>query len=525
MTDLTRRTLLRGAAAGIASALGPAALLGCTGSDGPAASGARTPRPSGAATPTGPTTRARPTVADWRALGSGLEGDVVLLDDAGYDAARRLYQPRFDVRRPAAVVRARSTADVREAVMFGRRHGVAVRPMAGGHSYVGASTADGAMVISVRPMSRVEYDPASQTVLLGAGGLLFDVHRTLEAHGRTVPTGSCPSVGAAGLTFGGGLGAEMRAYGLTCDNLRAATVVTADGEVREVSAERDADLWWALRGGGGGNLGVVTSMRMRTHPAGEVGFSFLTWRDADAEAMVLGWQGRVPAQPRSAWANLHLDASPDGSIRPIVVGLALDGDAEREADRLVATVGREPASRDVFTRSHHEATKLLAGCSELTDDQCRLQPDGALNRADTASGSDVLGGPMSGRTVRSLLRVIRARAESGGTAAAILDPLGGAVADVGVGGTAFAWRRALATVQWYVALSPSAPTSEVRDTYRWIAEGHRALRAASVGAYVNYLEPGRAVGSYYGPNYARLRRVKRRYDPDGMFRSGAPIAA
>ncbi len=501
MQPVARRTVL---VAGAVVA-GSAAVGGCTWRPGTS----------------GPLLRAvgRPRAADWTALAGGLAGELIRPHDADYDSARRLYNPRFDQIRPAAVVEAANRHDVAESVRFAGRFGLLARPRSGGHSYVGVSTAAGGIVVDVGPIRGVDYDPASGTALVRAGSRLFDVHAALEPHGRSLPTGTCPTVGAAGLALGGGIGVEGRAHGLTCDAVQELTVVTADGRTVVVDAHHHPDLFWALRGGGGGNVGVVTAMRVRTFPAHRMGFYFITWSWSDAVAVITGWQRRVPRMPRSAWANLHLEASPSGSVAVRAVGVSLTGDGGDEAAALQAAVGRPATSVSTISRSHADGIKLLAGCSSLTDRQCHLSPRGTLTRESFAAGSDVLGAAMSQTVAADLVALVGHRASSGRSAAVIIDPLGGAVSDRRAGSTAFRWRRALATVQWYVGLADPPRNAEVAEAYTWIGSGHRVLAPASVGGYVNYLEPGRAVHSYYGANYARLHQVKGRYDPTGFFRS------
>ncbi|MFB7268532.1 FAD-binding oxidoreductase, partial [Streptomyces nojiriensis] len=166
--------------------------------------------------------------------------------------------------------------DVAVCLDFARRSAAPVVPRGGGHSYAGWSTRSAGLVVDTGAMAAVSVDGGEGEgggVRIGAGARLGDVHAVLAPHGRSVPTGLCPSVGIAGLTLGGGLGLASRAYGTTADRLTGARVVTPDGIVREVSADRDPELFWALRGGGGGNFGVVTEFRFRTHPVGACAYA------------------------------------------------------------------------------------------------------------------------------------------------------------------------------------------------------------------------------------------------------------
>jgi len=450
----------------------------------------------------------------WSSFEAGLVGDLVRPGESGYRVAKRLYDPLFDGLRPAAVVRADAVSDVVETVRFARQHGLVVRPRSGGHSYVGASSGNGVIQLDTTRMSSVSVGSGSVTVQ--AGARLYDVHTALEAHSRTLPTGTCPTVGVSGLTLGGGVGVEGRAHGLTCDALTEAVVVTADGRVRHASAGSEPNLFWALRGGGGGNVGVVTRFTFDTFPARSAGFFFLHFRGRDAEAVVRGWLERLPAMPRSSWANVHVDAV-TGGLDVRIVGLSLTGDGHTEASRLEAAIGRDVTEASFFTRSHADSVKLLAGCSTRTDQECQLAPQGDLQRETFVAGSDVIAATAT--QLDAAVGAVRRRARSGGTGSLLLDPLGGRIADVARGDTAFRWRRGRGIAQWYVGLPASPSATAVNSARGWINAGHTAMGSNSVGGYVNYLEPNRPLHSYYGDNWARLRRIKAAYDPGNFFRS------
>jgi hypothetical protein len=458
----------------------------------------------------------------WKAFEAGLDGDLVRPGEQGYHAAKLLYNPRFDALRPTAVVRAASTADVAETIRFAKRHGLEVRLRSGGHSYVGASTAAGAIQLDLRALERVSYDAATTSVTIGPGARLFDVHTKLDPLGRTVPTGTCPTVAAAGLTLGGGVGVESRTFGLSCDSVEELTVVTADAVTRKVDKNHHADLFWACRGGGGGSFGVVTAMRMSTHRAHPMDFFFLRFAGADAAAVLRGWQRRAPVMPRSAWANVHVDVSTSGlDVR--VGGLSLAGGGSQEAQAMQDAIGRTPTGVTTFTRSHHDGVRLFAGCSTLSDAECHLRPQGSLSRESFVAGSDIVGRAMRRGEVADLVSYLRARASSGSPGTLIIDPLGGRLADISPTDTAVPWRHALGIAQWYVATPANASSALVRSTYRWIRGGHQMFGGATSGGYVNYVEPGRPLRDYYGANYPRLRQVKAAYDPGDFFHSGYSV--
>ncbi|MFD0329431.1 FAD-dependent oxidoreductase [Streptacidiphilus monticola] len=183
---------------------------------------------------------------DWAALTRSLHGPVIRPGDSRYTAAQHLFQPRYDGVHPAAVAYPASAADVAACVSFARKYRLPLSARNGGHSYGGWSKAAGGLVVDLGRLNTVRTVPGGAVV--GAGARLIDVYSQLNAHGVTIPAGSCPTVGVTGLTLGGGVGVTGRAYGLTCDNLTGAQIVTAAGRILDVDATHHADLFWALRG-------------------------------------------------------------------------------------------------------------------------------------------------------------------------------------------------------------------------------------------------------------------------------------
>src|SRR6266516_1440176 len=243
-------------------------------------------------------------------LANGLRGEVVLPGASGYEQARLLFNTRFDVVKPRAVVFCESTADVERTVRWARRHAVRIVPRSGGHSYGGYSTTSG-VIVDVSRLKGVALDRHGHAVI-GAGARLIDVYDHLAQHGRTVPAGSCPTVGIAGLALGGGVGFASRKYGLTCDNLVEATVVLADGTAVVANKRVHPDLYWALRGGGGGNFGIVTRLVFRTHPVSQVATYAIEWPWSDAAKVVQAWQRLAPQAPDVLFALLNLNSTVSG---------------------------------------------------------------------------------------------------------------------------------------------------------------------------------------------------------------------
>ncbi|MEJ8640497.1 FAD-binding oxidoreductase [Streptomyces sp. MS1.HAVA.3] len=370
---------------------------------------------------------------DYGALAHAIDGRVVLPVDREYAEARQLFQPRYDAVAPGAVAYPAHAADVAVCLDFARRSAAAVVPRGGGHGYAGWSTCAGGLVVDTGAMAEVSVE--GDGVRIGAGARLADVHATLAGRGRSVPTGLCPSVGIAGLTLGGGLGPASRAYGTTADQLSSARVVTPDGRIREVSADRDPELFWALRGGGGGNFGVVTEFRFRTHPVGDCAFAELHWPGGDSADVLRGWQRWLAGLPDPFWSQVEFTVEADSgsgsrsgagsgsrsgagsesgpgsgagagaeagaTAPPAVRVVCLDGrgELERQLTRLSDLVGGPPRDSWIAVRSHADTVRALSGCLELSPAQCRLpgalpgrDPQGRLGRHSYAARSDFWAG-------------------------------------------------------------------------------------------------------------------------------------
>ncbi|GAA4912501.1 FAD-binding protein [Streptomyces coeruleoprunus] len=504
------------------------ATTSCTGGGGGARRPPASPSPSSSPTPSPTASAAR---LDWQALAKGLDGLLVRPEDAAYATARQLYNTRFDTLRPAAVAYVAGEDDVRECLAFARRHGVPVAIRNGGHSYAGWSSGDGRLVVDVSKLSRVETDGADGAVV-GAGAKLAPVYRALVPRGRTIPAGSCPTVGVSGLTLGGGHGVASRAYGLTCDSLTGATLVTADGRRLTVDADRHPDLFWALRGAGNGTFGVVTELRFRTHPAPATVSAYLNWPWSRARAVVAAWQEWGPDLPDEMWTNLHVAAGAGSGTPTVTVTVfTLGGRAElmNALDRLADGAGAPAASVAVRERGYLDAMLVYAGCAGLTADQCLLpgttpgrSPQGALGRETYAAASDFFDRSLPPAGVAALTGAVEAFtrttvAQGGGGGGVMLTALGGAVNRVDPLATAFVHRRSRVLAQYIASWRPGTPGSVQRH---WLRGARAAMgRYASGAAYQNYTDPELKDWrrAYYGDAAARLARLRARYDPEGLF--------
>ena len=454
-------------------------------------------------------------------LANGLRGEVVLPGASGYEQARLLFDTRFDAIKPRAVVFCDSTADVQRTVRWARKHAVRIVPRSGGHSYGGYSTTSG-VIVDVSRLNGVALDPSHRAVV-GAGARLIDVYARLAQHGRTVPAGSCPTVGIAGLALGGGVGFASRKYGLTCDNLVEATVVLAEGSAVVANAHAHPDLYWALRGGGGGNFGIVTRLVFRTYPVGQVATYAIEWPWSDAAKVVQAWQKLAPHAPDGLFSVLNLNAAVGGRARITSAGqLFGSADRLRELVKPLANAGM-PIRFTVTSRSYLDAQEMWAGCSG-TIAECHLPPQGQLGRSTFKGKSSYANKPLSLGGINAMIRQIEARITTGsGSGIILLDSYGGAINRVKKDATAFVHRDALFSMQYLAYWEPSAAAE---PNLRWLRNFYAAMRPyVSPYAYQNYIDPdlrnsGRA---YYGTNLRRLVAVKQRYDPKNVFRSSQSI--
>jgi FAD/FMN-containing dehydrogenase len=446
---------------------------------------------------------------DWNALERALEGDVVLPDSDGYERVRRPAMARFWDIRPAAVVRCRTPADVAETLAFTRRSGVHVAVRSGGHCFAGRSSTAG-IVIDVAPMSAVAV--ADGVARIGAGARLADVYEALERHGLTIPAGCGPAVGIAGLTLGGGLGILGRKHRLTCDRLLAAQVVLADGRVVDCDEHHDADLFWALRGAGGGQFGVVTSLTFDPLPAPMATTFHLVWPHAAAAAAIAAWQEWAPDAPEELAASLQLAAAGEAGTAPVVnVFGALLGDESDTVELLgglVARVGADPESAAYSRLPYREAKRALAGDGEEQRPRPQFGKSELFRRALPADA------------IAELVRRHAAGRGAGEARELNFTPLGGAYNRVAADATAFAHRDERFVVEHVLNADAEAGREWVRESWATVHPW------ASGRVYPNFPDPELAdwPRAYHGENYERLRRVKRAYDPERTFRFEQSIA-
>jgi FAD/FMN-containing dehydrogenase len=437
-----------------------------------------------------------------------------------YDLVRLLENPRFDSQRPLAVLSVRSPQDVVTGLAFAKDHALPVAVRSGGHSYAGWSAGGSppALVIDCRPMSEVSLSGTAVTI--GSGAALAEVYDTIGRRGRALAAGSCATVGIAGLTLGGGVGVLTRAMGLTCDAVRSMQVVTADGSVRSVSADDEPDLFWALRGGGGGHLGVVTRFELQTSPAPTIHTVYLQWPISAASTVIAAWLGWAPTADDRMWSTLKaLGGEKHDSGPVLLLSGTWTGDSSSLDQQLAGLLRNAPQPSTDFRRSlsYRDAMLSYAGCSSVPLDQCHTGPNGVLQREAFAATSHVAYDELSSGGIDDLLSHVEDAQSSTLLEAGIsIDALGGRVRDLDPGDTAFVHRAALATVQYTATYSSGSPKHA--ETF---VQGFRAAMSPHWGnhAYVNYADPAVTDyrSAYFGDNADRLARVRSTYDSDGFF--------
>ncbi len=437
-------------------------------------------------------------------------GPLLLPGDEGYEAARRVWNGAID-RRPALIARCVTTADIQTAIRFARNHELRIAIRGGGHGVAGTAVCDDGIVVDCSLMKTVDLDPIARIASVSSGVLWGEVDGATQTHGLVVPGGIVTHTGVAGLTLGGGIGWLMRRYGLTCDSLVGAEVVTADGRVLSVSESQHADLLWGLRGGGG-NFGAVARFVFRLHPVGPSVLAGLMLHPAERVDEVLQFYRdfaetapdevttivsfrRVPPLPLFP-PNLH--------GRPVVsIGVLHTGSMD-EAERALAPLRAfGPPLLDLVVPTPYVAHQAMLDASV---------PHGLHYHWKSHYLSALSDGAISEIAHR-------AWAMPSPRSFTIMFHMGGAVARVKAGETAFAGRDAAFAININSVWVPPEPAE---PQIAWTRAFWQALRPhASGGTYVNFLDEPVAdrVRQTYGPVvYERLAALKRRYDPENVFR-------
>ncbi len=447
-------------------------------------------------------------------LKAAIRGELLLPGDAGFDAARSIWNAMID-RHPAMILRCAGVADVRRGVAFARDHGLPLAVHSGGHNIAGTALCDDGVVIDLSPMKSVQIDPVAKRAYVEPGATLRDFDHEAQAFGLATPLGINSTTGVAGLTLGGGFGWLSRRYGMTVDNLISADVVTADGELRHASADSNEDLFWAIRGGGG-NFGVVTRFEFALHPVGPLVYGGLVVLPLDqAKSALQQYRAAAEQMPDelSVWAVLRLAPplpflSPEVHGKPVIVfamcytGPVENGPSVVENVRGFGTPVGEHLGPMPYAMWQQAFDPLLTPGARNYWKSHNLDgiPDGLVDALLEAIGTlpspqcEIFFGQIGAQTSR-----------------------------VPVEATAYSSRDT------QYAMNVHGRWDNASDDERCIAWARAFFDAAAPFAlgsvYVNFMtqEEGGRVADAYGPNYERLVAVKHRYDPQNLFRHNQNI--
>lgn len=449
-----------------------------------------------------------------RPLEDRVRGQVVRPADPDYEQARRVYNHMIDVR-PAAVVRCAGADDVAAVVRYAAESGSELAVRGGGHSVPGFGTGEGAVVVDLSGMAGVVVDPDTRTARAAGGATWGTFNEATAPHGLATTGGIISTTGVGGLTLGGGIGYLCRGYGLSCDNLLSAQVVTADGSLVTADEHEHADLFWALRGGGG-NFGVATELTFRLHPVGDVYGGPMFFELADAPALLAYFRDMIQTAPREYGGFPAFQIAPPLPFVP----------EDRVGEPFVALVS-------CWTGSVEEGERLLAGFRDVATpvaEHVGVMPYAALNSAFDGLVPPGLQHYWKAAFVDELTDdAIRAHVEHGPRVPTVnstmhLYPINGACHDVAPDATAFGHREA--TFAPVIAGMWPDPADNAQNI-AWVKEYYAAVAPHSeAGGYVNFASPDdqHRVAENYGAGYERLRAVKRAYDPDNLFHLNQNIA-
>ncbi len=456
------------------------------------------------------TSTGQPTVLDDEAvsaLRSGTTGSVIVPGDADFDTARRVWNGNID-RRPAVVVRVSGVADVQYAVNFARDHDLVLSLRGGGHSAPGYGTNDGGMVIDLTALRGIRVDPETRTARAQGGALWREVDRETQAFGLATPGGTVSNTGIAGLTLGGGLGWLMGKHGLTVDNLLSADIVTADGTFQTVNASQHAELFWALRGGGG-NFGVVTSFEYQLHPVSTVLGGMVVYGLDQARDVLRFYRDFCPTLPDDAEVVAALLTDPQAGVPVIAMIMGYNGPLA-EGERVLAPARQfgRPLVDLVGPMPHAVRQTLLDEPNAII----------GLHRYWRSAFTEQIPDELIDIVVE------QAGNFTSPLSAMLFFYMHGAATRVPESATAFSARRA----QWDVdIIGQWAEAGESEVHIAWLREAWQHWEPHLQGsAYINHIaldDAPEKIRASYGANHDRLRQLKARYDPTNLFRMNANI--
>lgn len=438
-------------------------------------------------------------------LRASMRGEVLVAGQDGYDAARKVWNGAFD-RKPALIARCAGAADVTQAVKFGRANNLLVAVRGGGHSLSGQSVCEGGLMIDLTPMKSVHVDPLARTARVEPGVLLGQFDREAQAFGLATTAGTVSHTGVAGLTLGGGFGRLGRRFGLACDNLRAAELVTANGTFVKTSETENPELLWGLRGGGG-NFGVVTSFEYRMHSldspvlAGPLVYPF-----DQAREVLHFFADFISQAPDELYADVLLVPGPDGR-RAVVFDICYSG-AIAEGERILAPLrqfgkpvadGVRPMPYVAIQKSSDDNFPIGRGYYVKSGYVKHLDPKTLDAAIDLLANTQV-----------ASCGIVFAHA-------------GGAIARVKSNTAAFQHRDATYSM---VIMSFWDKPDERDSGMQWARDAWKVIEPMTEGFYVNEVsneDPERRIRANYGASYDRLVKLKNQYDPTNLFQLNANV--
>ncbi|WP_206184986.1 FAD-binding oxidoreductase [Thermoactinospora rubra] len=447
----------------------------------------------------------------WRDLARRVSGAVLTSGSAGYDAAVKPAGQRFGHVRPQAVVRCRTASDIAAALGFAKDNGLNVAVRSGGHDFAGRSTTTG-LLVDLGELTGISVSLKDGYARVGAGARLADIYRYLDERAHTLPAGSGPSVGIAGLTLGGGMGFLGRTWGLTCDRLVGARVVRVDGSLVHCDEREHADLFWALRGGGAAGVGVVTELSFALVPSPRCTALEIRWDYRLAAEIVDAWQRWSPDAPDELAASLLLTvpAEPHDPAQVIVFGAAVGlspAQTDDLLDDLIARVGARPQSRWRRQLSWMDTQAVLA-TRVPGDDAGHLFSKSGFFRQDIPPGA-----------LEALADQLIADRRAGESRELDFTPWGGAYNRVPPHATAFPHRGERFLLKHAATLRP-APNDTACPQSEWLRRSWQTVHSwSSGGVYPNFPDPALPdpEHAYWGGNLPRLARVKAAHDPDRIL--------
>jgi FAD/FMN-containing dehydrogenase len=450
-------------------------------------------------------------------LRAAFAGTVLAPADTGYDAARRAWNAMVD-KHPALIAQCADAGDVATAIAFARRNGLEIGVKCGGHGILGQAIPEGGLMLDLSPMGSVRVDADQRVAHVGGGALLRDLDRAAEPFGLATTAGAISHTGVGGLTLGGGMGWLARQFGLSCDNVLAYEVVTADGSRLTATADENADLYWGLRGGGG-NFGVVTEFTFRLHPISGQALSVdFFYEPAAGPAVLRAWSDFAQGAPPQANPTGWVGTAPEWPF------LASELHGTSLVNAGYVWIGDPDEGRALLSTFREVATPIVELVDESTYVELQSSADTPMRHGMRRYWKEYYLPQLTDGAIAAILDRGGPAAEGQIQAGASLLGMGGAIAQLGPGESAFSHRHAgvefITSAGWE---EPAEDEMRMSACRRYAA----AVEPFSIGSYVNALadEGAAGVGRAYPPEtLARLVALKDRYDPDNVFHLNHNIA-